>query len=76
MSMEQYWFRTGSGKPNYSKENQPLCYSARRKSHTASLRLSPGLRGDRPATKRLSRGIALKMKIGLILFKYLGHTAR
>ena len=67
MSMEEYWCDIESEKVEIF-EGKPMSRpSVRDKSHTASLGLTPGLHGERWATKRLSRdGLADENWFGFI----------
>jgi hypothetical protein len=54
--MEHQWNENDRGKPKYSGRNLSQCHFVHHKSYPGS---NPGLRGERPATNRLSHGTAL-----------------
>ena len=56
--MEHRWNETDRGKPKCSEKYLFQCHFVHHKSHRTEPGSSPGLRGGRPATNRLSHGTA------------------
>jgi hypothetical protein len=57
--MEHWWNEIDRGKPKYSGKNLSQCHFVHYKSHMDY----PGLRGERPATNRLSHGLGIQLKL-------------
>jgi hypothetical protein len=57
--MEYRWNETDRGKPKFSGRNLPQCHFVYHKPIWTDPGSNPGLRGERPATNRLSHGTAM-----------------
>jgi hypothetical protein len=56
-----WWNDSDRGKPKDSDQNLSQCHFIHHKSHSIDLGASPGRRGEKPATIRLSHGTAQKV---------------
>jgi hypothetical protein len=57
--IEHRWNEIDREKPKYSRKNLSQCQFVHHKSHMDWPGIEPSLRGERPATNRLSHGTAL-----------------
>jgi hypothetical protein len=54
-----WWNDTDRGKPKNLEKNLSQCHFVHHKSHWIDLEANPGRHSERPATNRLSYGMAL-----------------
>jgi hypothetical protein len=57
--MEHRWNEIDTIKPKYSEKTLSQCHFVHHKSHMDQAGIKPGLRGERPATNRLSHGTTI-----------------